>query len=83
MQTTEAGIKTRLAGDVYLTIGDFNPEKGWIVRAWTRPFTVWMWIGAGVMAIGGVIGAFGGAFGGARSQRSASPTMISAHGAAP
>jgi len=56
MQTTEAAIATDLAGDFYLTVGEFNPERGWVVRAWRHPLTVWMWIGAGLIAIGGVAG---------------------------
>lgn len=56
MQTTEAAIATNLAGDLYLTVGEFNPERGWVVRAWRHPLTVWMWIGAGLIALGGVVG---------------------------
>jgi len=56
MQTTEAAIATDLAGDLYLTVGEFNPERGWVVRAWRHPLTVWMWIGAGLIALGGLSG---------------------------
>ncbi|MFN0023658.1 MAG: heme lyase CcmF/NrfE family subunit [Parvularculaceae bacterium] len=56
MQTTEAAIATSLAGDLYLTVGEFNPERGWVVRAWRHPLTVWMWIGAGLIALGGIAG---------------------------
>jgi cytochrome c-type biogenesis protein CcmF len=56
MQTTEAAIATDILGDLYLTVGEFNPERGWVVRAWRHPLTVWMWIGAGLIAAGGVIG---------------------------
>jgi cytochrome c-type biogenesis protein CcmF len=56
MQTTEAAIATDLAGDLYLTVGEFNPERGWVVRAWRHPLTVWMWIGAGLIAAGGLAG---------------------------
>ncbi|MGF1543411.1 MAG: heme lyase CcmF/NrfE family subunit [Parvularculaceae bacterium] len=59
MATTEAGVWTTLAGDLYLTLGERNAERGWVVRAWRRPLTVWMWIGAGLIAFGGLIGAFG------------------------
>jgi cytochrome c-type biogenesis protein CcmF len=56
MQTTEAAIATDLAGDLYLTVGEFNPERGWVVRAWRHPLTIWMWIGAGLIALGGLAG---------------------------
>lgn len=60
MQTTEAGIWTTLAGDLYLTIGEEDAARGWVVRAWRYPLTSWMWIGAGVMTLGGLVAAFGG-----------------------
>ncbi len=56
MQTTEAAIATDIAGDLYLTVGEFNPERGWVVRAWRHPLTVWMWIGAGLVSLGGFAG---------------------------
>ena len=57
MQTTEAGIWTSLRGDLYLVIGERSEEFGAVVRAWYNPFAVWLWIGAGIMALGGVIAA--------------------------
>ncbi|MEM6538463.1 MAG: heme lyase CcmF/NrfE family subunit [Pseudomonadota bacterium] len=56
MATTESGVWTTLRGDLYLTIGEPDPERGWVVRAWDRPLAVWMWIGGGLMALGGLIG---------------------------
>ena len=56
MQTTEAAIATDLTGDLYLTVGERNPDRGWVVRAWRHPLTLWMWIGAGLIAVGGVVG---------------------------
>ncbi len=57
MQTTEAGIWTSLKGDLYLTLGADNPDSGHIVRAWYNPFAVWLWIGGGLIAVGGIIAA--------------------------
>jgi cytochrome c-type biogenesis protein CcmF len=59
MQTTEAAIATDLAGDLYLTVGEFNEGRGWVVRAWRHPLTVWMWIGAALIALGGFVGMAG------------------------
>ncbi len=55
MQTTEAGIRTGLMGDLYFAIGERN-DKGYVVRAWRHPFVLCLWIGAGLMALGGMIG---------------------------
>ena len=55
MQTTEAGIWTNLKGDLYLTIGAENADAGHTVHAWYNPFAVWLWIGGGVIAAGGLI----------------------------
>ena len=68
MQTTEAAIRTSLRGDLYLTIGAFNPDAGHAVRAWYYPLTVWMWIGATIMALGGIVAAL------PRPKRSAQTT---------
>ncbi|MFZ5616483.1 MAG: heme lyase CcmF/NrfE family subunit [Pseudomonadota bacterium] len=57
MQTTEAGIWTMARGDLYLTLGEQTGASGWAVRAYFNPFAVWMWIGAGVLAIGGAVAA--------------------------
>ena len=55
MATTEAGIWTTFGGDLYLVTGERHPERGWVVRAWDRPLTVWMWVGSGLMAFGGIV----------------------------
>jgi len=60
MQTTEAAIWTRPAGDVYVTLGERTSEAGWAVRAYNNPFVVWLWFGAGILAIGGVVAASDG-----------------------
>lgn len=57
MQTTEAGIWTTVMGDLYLTIGARNESAGHAVRAWFNPFAVWLWIGGGLIALGGTFAA--------------------------
>ena len=57
MQTTEAGIWTTMRGDFYLTLGERTSTAGWAVRAFYNPFVLWLWIGAGLLALGGVIAA--------------------------
>ncbi|MEM7242185.1 MAG: heme lyase CcmF/NrfE family subunit [Pseudomonadota bacterium] len=54
MSTTEAGISTNLARDLYLALGDRQGE-GIVLRTFVKPFAVWLWIGSAVMALGGFI----------------------------
>ena len=57
MQTTEAGIWTTFMGDLYLAVGERNPDRGQVVRAWYNPFAVWLWIGSAMIALGGALAA--------------------------
>ncbi|MDD2868763.1 heme lyase CcmF/NrfE family subunit [Neomegalonema sp.] len=54
--TTEAAIRARLGGDVYVVLGDRQPDgAAWAVRAYEKPWVNWIWIGALVMALGGTL----------------------------
>ncbi|MAH83128.1 MAG: heme lyase NrfEFG subunit NrfE [Rhodospirillaceae bacterium TMED8] len=56
MQTTEAAIHTTLGGDLYAVIGDHDGNDGaYVTRLYFNPLVVWMWIGAIVMVLGGVL----------------------------
>lgn len=55
MPTTEAGIDYDLARDVYVVIGDEQLGGGWAVRTYIKPMTNWIWIGSGLMALGGLL----------------------------
>ncbi len=55
MPTTEAGIDNGLMRDLYLVIGDPQTEGGWAVRGYVKPFADWLWLGAGMMAAGGLL----------------------------
>ena len=55
MPTTEAAIDEGLARDVYLVLGDRNAEGAWAVRSYLKPLAVWIWLGALVMATGGLV----------------------------
>ena len=55
MPTTEAAIDTGLARDVYLVLGDQNAEGAWAVRSYLKPLAVWIWLGALVMGLGGLV----------------------------
>jgi cytochrome c-type biogenesis protein CcmF len=53
-QTTEAGIRVTPLGNFYVSVGD-ESESGLVVRMWSHPLIVWIWIGGFVMAAGGMV----------------------------
>ncbi|MDJ1016101.1 MAG: heme lyase CcmF/NrfE family subunit [Paracoccaceae bacterium] len=55
MPTTEAAIDNGVFRDVYLVIGDPQQDGGWAVRTYIKPFANWIWAGAIIMALGGVL----------------------------
>jgi cytochrome c-type biogenesis protein CcmF len=55
MPTTEAGIDYGFTRDLYLVIGDLQDDGSWAVRSYFKPFANWIWGGAFLMAIGGMI----------------------------
>ena len=55
MPTTEAAIQTGAFRDLYLVIGDPQENGGWAVRSYIKPFALWIWAGAMLMALGGVL----------------------------
>jgi cytochrome c-type biogenesis protein CcmF len=55
MPTTEAAIHQGVWRDVYLVIGDPQAAGGWAVRGYVKPFAGWIWAGAILMALGGLI----------------------------
>ena len=54
-QTTEAGIYTTWASDLYAVIGEGNSANGWTTRLYHNPLVPWIWLGTIVMALGGMI----------------------------
>ena len=53
--TTEAGIDSNPWRDLYVVIGDPVADGAWTVRLYYNPLVVWIWGGAGIMALGGVL----------------------------
>ena len=53
--TTEASIHTNIARDLYMVLGDGNYANGWVIRIYHNPLVMWIWIGAIVIFIGGLI----------------------------
>jgi len=55
MTTTEAAIHTNIMRDLYAVLGDVVPEQNAaVIRVHVNPMAPWIWIGAVVMALGGV-----------------------------
>jgi len=52
---TEAGIRPGLFGDVYVALGEPLGNGAWAVRAHVKPFVRWIWLGAALMALGGLV----------------------------
>ena len=57
MPMTEASIDSGLTRDVYVSLGEPLEGKAWAVRAYFKPFVDWIWIGALIMALGGLLAA--------------------------
>ncbi len=72
MPTTEAAIHQNLARDLYLVIGDEQTNGGWAIRTYIKVMTNWIWIGCGLMSLGGLLSLSDRRFrvaGGARKPR--------------
>jgi cytochrome c-type biogenesis protein CcmF len=54
-QTTEAAIHTTWFADLYLVLGEGDADGRWTVRAYHNPLVPWIWVGAIVMALGGMV----------------------------
>jgi cytochrome c-type biogenesis protein CcmF len=58
--TTEAAIYPTFLGDLYAVIGDPDTRPGvapggWVTRIYFNPLVPWMWTGALIMVLGGLI----------------------------
>jgi cytochrome c-type biogenesis protein CcmF len=53
--TTEAAILNGLTGDLYIVLGDATPSGGYGIRAYFNPLVRFIWLGAVIMALGGVL----------------------------
>jgi cytochrome c-type biogenesis protein CcmF len=60
--TTEAAIRTTLLADLYAVIGERQEAgagkkggQGWTIRLYHNPLVPWIWIGAVIMVLGGLV----------------------------
>ena len=55
MPMTEVALRPGLIQDLYLALGEPLDDSAWAVRIHYKPFVRWLWLGALVMALGGVL----------------------------
>src|SRR6266446_4241667 len=53
--STGVAIRTNLLADIYAVIGDADGKGGYAVRLYWNPLVPWIWLGAVVMALGGIV----------------------------
>jgi len=53
--TTNTSITTNGFGDLYLALGDGDGDGGWVLRAYYNPLVPWVWFGAVLAALGGMV----------------------------
>ena len=57
MPMTDTAIDTGPLRDIYISLGTPLDQGAWAVRVYYKPFVIWIWAGALLMAIGGVTAA--------------------------
>ena len=58
-QTTEAGIFSSFFKDIYIVFGNKVKANEWIIKAYLNPMVTWIWLGASLMALGGLVSIIG------------------------
>jgi cytochrome c-type biogenesis protein CcmF len=58
-ETSEAAIATRLDGQLYTVIGKPDGGGRWQLRLWWKPFVTLIWLGGGLVALGGLLALIG------------------------
>jgi cytochrome c-type biogenesis protein CcmF len=58
-ETINTSIRTTGVRDLYLALGDQRDHGRWTVRAYVSPLAPFIWLGALVMALGGVLSLWG------------------------
>lgn len=57
MPMTEAGIESGFTRDLYVSLGEPLDDTAWSIRIYHKPFVSWLWLGAALMAVGGLLAA--------------------------
>jgi cytochrome c-type biogenesis protein CcmF len=53
--TTEAALMTRGLSQLYLSLGDSNPDGSTVVRLYHKPLVLLIWLGPVIMVVGGAL----------------------------
>jgi cytochrome c-type biogenesis protein CcmF len=53
--TTEAAIRTSGLADLHAVVGEGGGAEGWVVRLYHQPLVPWIWAGALMMVLGGLL----------------------------
>ena len=53
--TTEAGLHLSFGQTLFASIGEGDPEGGFVVQVYRHPFVVWIWLSALIMALSGFV----------------------------
>jgi cytochrome c-type biogenesis protein CcmF len=53
--STHVAIRTNLLADVYAVIGEAEGDGAYVLRLYYNPLVPWIWLGAVVMALGGLV----------------------------
>jgi cytochrome c-type biogenesis protein CcmF len=53
-ETVQTAIRTTILSDLYLALGDRRDATHWTLRAYVNPLAPFIWLGAVVMALGGI-----------------------------
>jgi cytochrome c-type biogenesis protein CcmF len=70
-ETTEAAIETVLGGQLYTVLGRPAGDGRWQLRLWWKPLVTLIWLGGGLIALGGGLALGGRAWRGLRKRREA------------
>jgi cytochrome c-type biogenesis protein CcmF len=54
-QVAETAIQTNGLRDLYATLGEGDPNTGWVIRLYLNPLAPWIWLGAALCAVGGFV----------------------------
>lgn len=57
--TNEAAIRTMLDGQLYAVLGQGDEAGRWQLRLWWKPFVTFIWLGGGLIALGGALALIG------------------------
>jgi cytochrome c-type biogenesis protein CcmF len=55
MSVADVAIDTTGFADRYVVLGERQPDGNWILKVYWNPLVPWVWIGAVIMALGGLV----------------------------